>query len=383
MPIERGAPFMSSENHRPSDQSHGWGRGPDHPFSSHRAAHERLPPETHRGSDRTGRSFLPVSSSLSVNRLLTQTLMISEQTRASPFRRLPLPRANGERTLRLIELQEDRICASARFHSSFDVDGVPSGLFLRRGGGGGGRLLPLQARAGSAQAGLAAQQRRLRAALRRMRSALVSGSLSQLLGEHVRSAYEDGTFCETYHSNADGWRNCNTCQKLLHCGCIMSVHAFVVLDFGGVSCMDCSRNDFIQDIPEAQQKLDESQAVGLSDGSVEVAAEIPYEVYVSATHARAVLHATPGETGFQNVISSAPCNESSPPTDYGVMISQNSYHGAEFKSPERFPFPPPSLCPNLARVADEQTRRRLARWILDKLKPKCIASVLVGGGQGS
>lgn len=32
MPIERGAPFMSSENHRPSDQSHGWGRGPDHPF---------------------------------------------------------------------------------------------------------------------------------------------------------------------------------------------------------------------------------------------------------------------------------------------------------------------------------------------------------------
>lgn len=66
-------------------------------------------------------------------------------------------------------------------------------------------------------------------------------------------------------------------------------------------------------------------------------AEIPYEVYVSATHAQAVLHATPGETGFQNVFSSAPCNGSSPPTDYGVMISQNSYHGAEFKSPERFP----------------------------------------------
>ncbi|XP_010060502.2 uncharacterized protein LOC104448400 isoform X1 [Eucalyptus grandis] len=165
---------------------------------------------------------------------------------------------------------------------------------------------------------------------------LSSGGYAQLCDE-CASAYEDGTFCETYHSNADGWRNCNTCQKLLHCGCIMSAHAFVVLDFGGVSCMDCLRNDFTQNGPEAQQILDESQAAGLSDGSVEMTAEIQYEVYLSATHAPAVLHATLGETAFQNVISTVPYNESPPLTDYGVTISQNSYHGAEFKSPERFP----------------------------------------------
>ncbi|XP_030550984.1 B3 domain-containing protein Os07g0563300-like [Rhodamnia argentea] len=149
---------------------------------------------------------------------------------------------------------------------------------------------------------------------------LSNGGYAQLCDE-CASAYEDGTFCETYHPNADGWRNCNTCQKLLHCGCIMSAHAFVVLDFGGVSCMDCSRNDFIQDTPEAQQKLDEPQAVGLCDVSVEMAVEIQYEAHLSAKRAPAVPHATPGETAFQNVISSAPYNESSPLTDYGVMIS--------------------------------------------------------------
>lgn len=117
----------------------------------------------------------------------------------------------------------------------------------------------------------------------------------------------------------------------------MSVHALVLLDFGGVSCTDCSRNDFIQDMPKAQQKLDESQAVGLCDVSVEMAAEIQYEVYLSATRAPAVPHSPAGEMAFQNVSSSVSSNELSPLTDYGEVNSQNSYHGAEFKSPERFP----------------------------------------------
>uniref|UniRef100_A0A2N9I9X1 VAL1-3 N-terminal zinc finger domain-containing protein n=1 Tax=Fagus sylvatica TaxID=28930 RepID=A0A2N9I9X1_FAGSY len=53
------------------------------------------------------------------------------------------------------------------------------------------------------------------------------------------SAYEEGKFCDIFHLNADGWRDCATCGKMVHCGCIMSFHLFTVLDFGGVSCMKC------------------------------------------------------------------------------------------------------------------------------------------------
>ncbi|KAL2932046.1 hypothetical protein RDABS01_037456 [Bienertia sinuspersici] len=50
------------------------------------------------------------------------------------------------------------------------------------------------------------------------------------------SIYEEGRFCETFHNHATGWRCCETCGKRVHCGCIVSIHAFVLLDAGGIEC---------------------------------------------------------------------------------------------------------------------------------------------------
>ncbi|XP_042058978.1 B3 domain-containing protein Os07g0563300-like [Salvia splendens] len=57
--------------------------------------------------------------------------------------------------------------------------------------------------------------------------------------------YDDGRFCETFHSNDDGWRDCGSCGKLVHCGCIVSFGTHLLLDFGGVICMECSRLNFL------------------------------------------------------------------------------------------------------------------------------------------
>ncbi|GLT83034.1 hypothetical protein SLE2022_013470 [Rubroshorea leprosula] len=64
-------------------------------------------------------------------------------------------------------------------------------------------------------------------------------------------AYEEGRFCDTFHLNAAGWRNCESCRKPVHCGCIVSAHAFTLLDPGGIECAACARkNVFLgQNVP--------------------------------------------------------------------------------------------------------------------------------------
>ncbi|CDP05856.1 unnamed protein product [Coffea canephora] len=72
---------------------------------------------------------------------------------------------------------------------------------------------------------------------------LRSGEFAQLC-PRCASIYEEGKFCEAFHSNDDGWRDCESCGKLVHCGCIVSFNAYLLLDFGGVICMECSRINF-------------------------------------------------------------------------------------------------------------------------------------------
>ncbi|KAG6424361.1 hypothetical protein SASPL_114778 [Salvia splendens] len=67
--------------------------------------------------------------------------------------------------------------------------------------------------------------------------------------------YDDGRFCETFHSNDDGWRDCGSCGKLVHCGCIVSFGTHLLLDFGGVICMECSRLNFLLILSAADLKL--------------------------------------------------------------------------------------------------------------------------------
>lgn len=93
-----------------------------------------------------------------------------------------------------------------------------------------------------------------------------------------RTAYKQLVFCEVFHSEETGWRECTTCGKVsprfllilnqsnvvlnlqnrsrfvligidsflywqrLHCGCIASSSLLVLLDTGGVSCKGCIKN---------------------------------------------------------------------------------------------------------------------------------------------
>ncbi|KAI4296631.1 hypothetical protein L6164_036576 [Bauhinia variegata] len=72
---------------------------------------------------------------------------------------------------------------------------------------------------------------------------LRSGEYCELC-DRCGSAFEEGRFCEIFHLNASGWRNCETCRKRIHCGCIASSHAFTLLDTGGVECFTCAKNFF-------------------------------------------------------------------------------------------------------------------------------------------
>ncbi|KAF9683512.1 hypothetical protein SADUNF_Sadunf04G0021500 [Salix dunnii] len=73
---------------------------------------------------------------------------------------------------------------------------------------------------------------------------LRSGDFAELC-DRCASAYEEGSFCETFHSRASGWRCCESCGKRVHCGCIVSIQAFTLLDAGGIACMACARKSFV------------------------------------------------------------------------------------------------------------------------------------------
>ncbi|KAK2386548.1 B3 domain-containing transcription repressor VAL1 [Trifolium repens] len=53
------------------------------------------------------------------------------------------------------------------------------------------------------------------------------------------SAYENSVFCNKFHRQQTGWRECNFCNKPIHCGCIVSRSMFEYLDFGGIGCVSC------------------------------------------------------------------------------------------------------------------------------------------------
>ncbi|KAI3708458.1 hypothetical protein L2E82_37628 [Cichorium intybus] len=81
---------------------------------------------------------------------------------------------------------------------------------------------------------------------------LRNGEYAQLCN---RCSYEFnlGRFCEAFHSDEDGWRDCVSCGKLVHCGCIVSLGDYLLLDFNGVICIDCSKTKCIN--PESESAL--------------------------------------------------------------------------------------------------------------------------------
>lgn len=55
-------------------------------------------------------------------------------------------------------------------------------------------------------------------------------------------AYEQLVFCDIFHPQESGWRDCSFCGKRLHCGCAASKIFYGLLDSGGVQCMNCMQN---------------------------------------------------------------------------------------------------------------------------------------------
>ncbi|MQL80127.1 hypothetical protein Taro_012547 [Colocasia esculenta] len=74
---------------------------------------------------------------------------------------------------------------------------------------------------------------------------LRSGELADLC-DRCSAAYEQGSFCETFHADGDGWRKCESCDKRVHCGCIVSVSTFMLLDAGGIECLACARKNLVK-----------------------------------------------------------------------------------------------------------------------------------------
>ncbi|KAL7136063.1 hypothetical protein ABFS83_10G004000 [Erythranthe nasuta] len=69
------------------------------------------------------------------------------------------------------------------------------------------------------------------------------------------SAYKQYVFCETFHSEETGWRECTSCGKRLHCGCIASTSLLELLETGGVSCKGCIiKNSKIPSTPEEKHQ---------------------------------------------------------------------------------------------------------------------------------
>ncbi|KAJ8751292.1 hypothetical protein K2173_016474 [Erythroxylum novogranatense] len=56
------------------------------------------------------------------------------------------------------------------------------------------------------------------------------------------SAFENSVYCNMFHLEESGWRECSSCSKLLHCGCIASESLVELLDYGGIGCTSCTRS---------------------------------------------------------------------------------------------------------------------------------------------
>ncbi|GKV42523.1 hypothetical protein SLEP1_g49917 [Rubroshorea leprosula] len=99
-----------------------------------------------------------------------------------------------------------------------------------------------------------------------------------MLCHRCASAYEDGTFCSIFHPDASGWRVCATCDKPLHCGCIMSALTHTILDLGGVQCMDCVANRVLppRRLPPSRNPAMGPSEVRLSADSIPPSSTVTY-----------------------------------------------------------------------------------------------------------
>lgn len=75
---------------------------------------------------------------------------------------------------------------------------------------------------------------------------LRSGAGFSILCHNCGTLYEQLAFCDVFHSDDTGWRECISCGKRLHCGCIASSSLLEILDSSGVICIRCAKSSGVQ-----------------------------------------------------------------------------------------------------------------------------------------
>lgn len=70
---------------------------------------------------------------------------------------------------------------------------------------------------------------------------LKSGQIADLCF-NCGAVFEKLDYCETFHYEETGWRECSLCNKRLHCGCSASLPFIEIQDFGGTWCIDCANS---------------------------------------------------------------------------------------------------------------------------------------------
>ncbi|CAJ2655516.1 unnamed protein product [Trifolium pratense] len=96
---------------------------------------------------------------------------------------------------------------------------------------------------------------------------LRSGEFSDLC-DKCGSAYDQSAFCDIFHAKDSGWRECTSCGKRLHCGCVASKSQLEILDTGGVSCITCTSYSGLQPIA-GNEKPNESETAKVKHVSVQ------------------------------------------------------------------------------------------------------------------
>ncbi|WJX49415.1 hypothetical protein P8452_35851 [Trifolium repens] len=96
---------------------------------------------------------------------------------------------------------------------------------------------------------------------------LRSGEFADLC-DKCGSAYDQSAFCDIFHAKDSGWRECTSCGKRLHCGCVASKSQLEILDTGGVSCITCTSNSGLQPIT-GNEKPNESETAKVKHVSMQ------------------------------------------------------------------------------------------------------------------
>ncbi|XP_030929025.1 B3 domain-containing protein Os07g0563300-like isoform X3 [Quercus lobata] len=148
------------------------------------------------------------------------------------------------------------------------------------------------------------------------------------------SAYEEGKFCDIFHLDADGWRDCATCGKMVHCGCIMSFHVYTVLDFGGVCCIKCFKNSNVAPNQDPSQAPNQDpsfnatpeilQKQKLGDPSDKVMTGIDCGEDPTASLGSPVCHELPQEKNVKPLVCISPPQKQDSPAHFTEQFSTDS-----------------------------------------------------------